>query len=130
MLFSRILLGLLGLMFLGFGAAFLARPSQMGQMVDIELTQPTGRMEIRAFYGGLEIGLGGFLLVCAIAGAWIQPSLVIAGLACAGPALGRVVGLLVDGKPRPVIYGILAFEIGCSVLVAIALALEWTRSRG
>ena len=125
MLFSRIVLVLLGLMFLSFGVAFLLRPAQMAQMVGIELPEPTARMEIRAFYGGLEIGLAVFLLVCAATGAWIKPGLLAAGLACAGPALGRTVGLLLDGKPKSVIFTILAVEVACAVAVALALMLEW-----
>ena len=82
MLFSRILLVLLGLMFLSFGVAFLLRPAQMAQMVGIELPEPTARMEIRAFYGGLEIGLAVFLFACAATGVWIMPGLA-AEVACA-----------------------------------------------
>lgn len=130
MLFSRILLVLLGLMFLGFGVAFLLRPTQMAQMVSVQLPEPTAKMEIRAFYGGLEIGLAVFLFACAAMGAWIKPGLLAAGLACAGPALGRTVGLLLDGRPRPVIFTILAVEVASAVVVAIALALEWRGTRG
>ena len=130
MLFSRILLVLLGLMFLGFGVAFLLRPTQMAQMVSVQLPEPTAKMEIRAFYGGLEIGLAVFLFACAAMGAWIKPGLLAAGLACAGPALGRTVGLLLDGRPKSVIFTILAVEVASAVVVAIALALEWRGTRG
>lgn len=130
MLFSRILLVLLGLMFLGFGVAFLLRPTQMAQMVRIELPEPTARTEIRAFYGGLEIGLAVFLFVCAATGAWVQPGLLAAGLACAGPALGRTVGLVLDGRPQSVIFTILAVEVACAAAAAVALVLEWRAGRG
>ena len=113
-----------------FGVAFLLRPTQMAQMVSVQLPEPTAKMEIRAFYGGLEIGLAVFLFACAATGAWIKPGLLAAGLACAGPALGRTVGLLLDGRPKPVIFTSLAVEVASALVVAVALALEWRGARG
>ena len=131
MVFSKVVLVLLGLMFLGFGLAFLLRPTQMAQMVSIELPEATAKTEIRAFYGGLEIGLAVFLFVCAATGGWIRPGLLAAGLACAGPALGRLVGLWLDGQPKPVLFTILAVEVACTAAVVVAFVLEGQQgSRG
>ncbi len=124
MIFARVMLGVSSLMFLGFGLAFLFRPVETAKLVDIPLPQPTGRIEIRAFYGGLEIALALFLGLCAVRSGWITPGLVMAVLASAGPAAGRIVGLLVDRKPRSVVFTILAVELVLALVTAVALGLH------
>lgn len=50
------------LMYLGFGIALLLFPVILLKNAGIFLNDPVGIMEARSFYGGLEIGLGLFLL--------------------------------------------------------------------
>ena len=73
---TRVTLWLAAALFLAFGLAILIQPellSGMGLPV-----QPVWRTELRAFYGGLEIGLAAFLILCARRPAWALPGLVAA----------------------------------------------------
>jgi len=124
MIVSRVVLAASGLMFLGFGLAFMFRPVATAGMVGISLPEPAAVTEIRAFYGGLEVGLAALLFVAAAYGPWRAMGLALATAAFAGPALGRIVGLVLDGKPRSVIYTILAVELAGAAVAAVCLVLE------
>ncbi len=57
---SRLALAIAAAGFAGFGAACLAQPKKMLRLVDIKATSPVGTTELRAMYGGLELGFGAF----------------------------------------------------------------------
>ncbi len=59
---DRILIVLSAGIFLFFGAWLFAIPSAL-EGIGIELTTPEAFIDIRATYGGLELGLAAFLLV-------------------------------------------------------------------
>ena len=50
----------------GFGIAFLVTPEKLIRQVDLALVGPGGLSEIWAMYGGLELGLAGFFIACAV----------------------------------------------------------------
>ena len=72
--FGKWVLVLAGLGFLGFGVAITAAPAAVLGGVGIS-GSAAGLVELRAFYGGLELGLGAFLLVCAARPAWRETGL-------------------------------------------------------
>ncbi len=94
--FARTILALNVLLFLGFGVAFLVWPARMTQTPGVVLPSPTALSDVRAIYGGMELGIAAFLVVCLRRGA-IPTGLLAATLVLAGTALGRAVGLIVDG---------------------------------
>ena len=63
--FAIVVLVLAGLGFLGFGLWLVVDPAGGLATVDIAATSPAGLIELRGFYGGLELGLGVFFLMCA-----------------------------------------------------------------
>ena len=65
MQFGRMVLGMSAVGWLGFGVWLYANPLNL---VEVGLTADTGlgRTEVRAFYGGFEIGIAAFLLWCAL----------------------------------------------------------------
>ncbi len=87
-----------GLAFLGFGLAFLLFPAGMTEGLDITLPTARADIEIRAFYGGLELGFGAFLLLAARRNDWHVPALVGAAMLLGGAGATRVVGQLVAGE--------------------------------
>lgn len=128
MIISRVLLVLLGLMFLGFGLAFLIRPVAVAGWVDIRAESATARTELRAFYGGLEVGLAVFLFAgAAVGGAWLKPALAMGLLASAGPVAGRLTAWAIEGRLERVMLHILLVEILLAVLAGAALTAEWLR---
>ncbi len=93
----RVILALIGLTFAGFGFAFIFNPDEMGALADLTLTMPSARTDVRATYGGLEFGLGVFLLMCAFRESFVRIGLFAAACALISMATARTVGLLTDG---------------------------------
>jgi len=94
--FDRILLALGGLIFLGFGILLLVRPEVLAE-IGISLESPTARADIRAIYGGLEIGVGLFLCVCALHESRVYFGLIGTAWITGFMAIGRLVGILLEG---------------------------------
>ena len=114
-----LLLAALGLV--GFGLPLLIQPSLLG-VVGVELARPSAATEIRAFYGGLELGLAAFFIAAAMrGGAWLRPALFAQTAAFGGIVIARLVGILVDGSAEPMIWLFAALEGAGAVLGAVAL---------
>ena len=108
-----------GIAFIALGVAFLARPTEMIAMVDIEATTALARGDIRAVYGGMEVGLGVALLLArgSQALAFAARALVLL-FACMVAA--RAGSFLADGVPADPGPLLLAVEIGGLVTAALA----------
>lgn len=110
-----------GLGFLGFGLLMLIAPQ--ASMASLGLTVPDGvpTTEIRAFYGGLELALGGLLLA-----AMAQPDYRRAGLWLGAVSYGmvaatRAAGMLIDASGGSFLLGALAVETVLTIWFALAL---------
>ena len=112
------------IVFGGFGVAFLLFPLFMASIVGIELPTPIAVIDFRATYGGLEIGLAVFFVICAFRESWIRPGLVAQAASLGGFAFGRIIGLILDGTPQPIIYYLLVAECAGCVLGLFALVKE------
>ena len=121
MIFARVVLVLTGLIYLVFGVFFLVDPEQAATIVCFWLGGPTAFTEVRAFYGGLEIGLAAFLVVCAVVRRFGPAGLLATLLLCGGTAAGRLVGMVVDESRSTVVVVSLAVELIVMALAAIAL---------
>lgn len=93
----RVILALIGLTFAGFGFAFIFNPDEMAALADLTLTVPSARTDLRAMYGGLEFGIGIFLLMCALRQRFVRVGLFAAACALVSMATARTVGLMMDG---------------------------------
>jgi hypothetical protein len=120
MRFARITLWLAALAFAGFGVALLVRPSLLG-VVGIVLARPAAAAEIRAFYGGLELGMAGFLVCASRRDAWVRPALAAQAAMLGGIVLARVIGIAVGGSAEPLILLFGAVEATGALLAIIAL---------
>jgi len=85
---------LTGLVFLGFGIAFLVDPEALAKAARLRLAQPRAYAEIRAMYGGLEVGLGLFFLVASQRTRWFRAALGAQVFALFGLAGGRLIGMI------------------------------------
>lgn len=119
--FAQTLLVLAGLGFLAFGAAILVAPAEVLGRVGIT-GSAAGLVELQAFYGGLELGLGGFLLAAGFVAGWRRPGLWVVALANGGIGLARLVGIAGSGEFTPFFGWALAWEFGFALLAALALA--------
>ncbi len=108
---SRIVLAFDGVAYLALGLWLFADPTGGLAGVQVTALTPVGETELRAMYGGLEVGLGLFGLHAArnaalgVAALWANVY-VLAGLAAA-----RGAGVLLGGGDAPIMRALLAFEL-------------------
>lgn len=108
------------------GAAFLAAPEGTGALVGVSLPSVTARNDVRAVYGGLQLGCATFLGLCAARRQWLVPGLAAQLLTLGGLFAARLVSLAADGVPT-----ILGFALQGAELVGLAagaLALRSART--
>jgi hypothetical protein len=116
----RLSLRLAALAFAGFGVALLVRP-ELIEMLGLELGRAAAVTEIRAFYGGLELGLALFFALASTRDAWLAPALFAQAAALGGIVLARLVGVALDGGPEPLILLFAAVEGTGAMLALVAL---------
>jgi len=97
--------------FFYFGFGFLLFPTTFCAAIDIELTSPTAITDIRATYGGFEIGLAVFLCFCARQPTFHGAGLLVTACAVGGFGAGRLFGIIMDGSTVPLMVGFTILEI-------------------
>jgi hypothetical protein len=117
---ARTYLRILGGMTLVFGLLYLLAPTTMTDPTGFGPLGPSATTDVRATYGGLQIGLGLFLLWAAAEDARVRLALVLQVLTIGAVALSRALGILLDGEATGVLLGALAFEV---LLTIAAIAL-------
>ncbi|MGH9201069.1 MAG: DUF4345 domain-containing protein [Vicinamibacterales bacterium] len=108
----RLVLVIIGMSFFGFGAAFLAYPGDMASVVSIALVNASARTDVRAVYGGMELGIGVFFLTCAMRRDFVRVGLFAAACVLVAMATSRFVGLLLDGFWQPLQLFVMLLEAG------------------
>ncbi len=121
MSFERILLAVLAAFVLLAGVGCLVAPSLFAQQAQFQTT-PSALTEIRAFYGGLQFGIGLFLVWCLRVPDRTSQGLLLGGLAVGGAGLARIFGVLLDQAPTSHHLVNLGIEAVTVLLVAIALS--------
>ena len=111
MTFVRAVLILTGATYVGLGVSFFIWPEVMTSFVGIVLSEPSARTDIRAVYGGGEIGLGLFLFICARRADYASAGLLLGALSLGGLAFFRSVSIILDGPQPAITYGLLASEL-------------------
>lgn len=103
------------------GATFLLRPDLLA-VAGVSVMGPSGATELRALYGGMELGLAAFFAVALRCRTWHRPALLLQVLTFAGLFLGRAYGLLADGAPERITFVLMTLEgLGLAVgLVALS----------
>ena len=107
--------------FVAFGVAFLLAPAKLAAYADVSTTSRLGLIELRAFYGGIEIGLGVFLAVTAMRREWQIPGLLCALLSLLGVFGARIYAMTVEGWPGATVLVLLAIELAGIVLAGFGL---------
>ena len=117
---ARVSLVLTALVFFGFGALFALRPDAIGTM-GVVTESITARIEIRAYYGGLGLGLGIFFALAAARRGWHLPALVAQIGSLGGLAAGRVLGMSLEGSAPIAMVLFAAVELAGVGLGLVAL---------
>jgi hypothetical protein len=115
---ARVLLFTMAVAFLAFGIAYAVWPDAMVKDVGLHLGE-SGRIDLRSVYGGMQVGIGAFLIYCAVAERRVRTGLV-ASLAMLGGLAGtRAIGMIQTGVTSNVMWSLLAVEaIGVPMAVA------------
>jgi hypothetical protein len=94
----------------------------MLKRVDVRAKSARGTTELRAMYGGLELGLGAFFAAAAAKTEWGRPALLAQTLGLGALAASRLVGILRDHPRGSLMKALFVAESSAAVLGAVALA--------
>lgn len=102
------LIGLIGLLMFSIWLQTLFIPQIIEHQFLIAANAPEGLSTLRADFGGLFLGVGMFSLLGLRAGQahWLLAAMVL----IAGAAVGRLVGIIIDGV-NAMAFGSMAFEL-------------------
>lgn len=117
-----VLVVLSALAFGGLGIVFLTDPPRLAGTVELG-TSPFQTIELRAMYGGLEIGVAIFLLWCAASPRRVAIGLWFSLFAYAGLGLGRLSGILLSGVAGGPHWTLVAVEATAVVMSLVGLAI-------
>ena len=129
MKFVRVFLIVIGTFSVIAGLAYILWPAEGAALADLELSSPTAVIEVRGFYGGQLLGLGVAILVGAWKQRFVVPALVLIAASLGGTAVGRLFGVMADGKLPPIVAGLLLVEVGTAAAAGFFLRRELTRVR-
>jgi hypothetical protein len=118
---ARTYLILIGLTFVGFGSWLLMDPEALSRLIGIHWETAAARTEIRAFYGGLELGIGLFLLGNGMRPQGVNVGLALIACALGGAGLARLGSLVQDGVEGWHMSAFMVLELAASVIALILM---------
>lgn len=116
---AKIFLSILGALSVISGVYAALLPQQFVTPMGFDLLAPAALTDVRASYGGFQLGCGLFSLWC-LNTARLHAGMLNAVLTLALIAACRVLGMLLDGAYTPALLGTFLFE---ATLTAIALVI-------
>jgi hypothetical protein len=108
-------------MTLFFGLVYLLAPERMTDPTGFGPLGPSALTDVRATYGGFQIGSGLFLLWAAAEAGRMPLALVLLALTIGAVALARLTGILIDGSPNDFLLAALATEIALTAITLFVL---------
>ena len=117
MRFAQTVLILGALPFAGVGIAFLAWPATWAAKIDLGVAGPTALADVRAVYGGMQLGCAYLLWRCAGRPERVRSGLVMMGVLYGSLAAARFVSYALAGLPSS-----LGLLLHGAELLAVALA--------
>jgi hypothetical protein len=121
--FARGYLRVLGAMSIVFGLIYLLVPEWMTDPTGFGPLPPNGKTDVRATYGGFQLGAGLFVLWAAAQPSLVRPALLLQVLTIGAIAVSRAIGFLIDGSPNTTLVFALASEIALTGIGLFALRL-------
>lgn len=121
---SKIVLILGGLIYLAFGLLFFVNPQVVTQMDGIILPSSSAANSIRAFFGGMEIGLGLLLFYFALNKERIIYGLIVFFMSIGVTSLARLYGILFAGASDKTNRISFASEFGFAVWALVCYIME------
>lgn len=117
--FPRGVLLVTALVFAVVGVWGFVSPASLVALVDVEVPTATASADARAQYGGFTLGMGVFLVLCAVRKEWTAAGLAACTITLTGFALARAVSAAVEGPVRPIIFVLMVSEACGALLCAV-----------
>jgi hypothetical protein len=124
MLFARIVLSIQIVALTALGLAYFIRPEEMASFSGALLMGSAAVTEVRAYYGGLQLGLAAYLVMALLRLDLLRPALLLLVLLYSVLALARFAGLWLDGGAQQ------TFNLYALLLEVLSAALAWWALRG
>lgn len=124
MLFARIVLLIQIAALVLLGLAYFIRPEEMASFSGALLMSAAAVTEVRAFYGGMQLGLAAFLAMALLRLDLLRPALTLLVLLYSALAVARTGGLWLDGGAQQ------TFNLYALLLELVSAGLAWWALRG
>lgn len=122
MKFAVMLLWITSVLFVMFGVAYIVAPQDFADLVTgVSPDAPSAVIDMRATYGGVALGLGLFVGICARRPNLLRQGLILSLLVVASIGAARLWGFVADGSPNGFMIVFLATEVVSVVLYILAL---------
>ncbi|CAA0111088.1 Uncharacterised protein [Zhongshania aliphaticivorans] len=122
---SKFLINITASIFTLYGVGFIFFPVEISLLItDFAPTNATALTDMRATYGGMSAAIGLVLFVLASKPQWEKLGVFAVLVFMLGMAIGRIVGLFVDGSTSAVMYVYLALEIVAFILSSYLLSKD------
>ena len=124
---TQIFLVLSGIGFMLIGVNTFRDPVAAMAGVELGVQSINALNEVRANYGGMQIGIG-ILLFSAGLLSWLsRPALLALSLITGGLVVGRIVSMVLDGMPNTTVQALLILEL-LTTIAAIFLFFRHTKN--
>ena len=121
---AKVVLGLFGLLYAALGVWCIVAPEMTSKKVGLYLVGAAGKSEFIVVYGGLEIALGVFFLVCGFDPQLNRAGLLLAVISSVCLALARTATvLLVPCVPRST-FTFYAAEVAMAAVAGVAFYIH------
>ncbi|MFI8381708.1 DUF4345 domain-containing protein [Pseudomonas sp. NPDC079086] len=124
MLFARVVLVIQLLALAGLGLAYFVQPHEMANLSGMLLMSPAAATDMRAFYGGLQLGLAAFIGLSLSRLDFTRAALTLLVLLYSALALARIGGLWLDGGAQQ------TFNLYALLLEVVSVGLCFWALRG
>lgn len=125
---TQLFLLLSGLVFILIGVNTFRDPVAAMAGVELGVQSINALNEVRANYGGMQMGIG-LLLVSAALMTWLtRPALLALSLVTGGLVVGRLMSIMIDGTPNSTVQALLGLEFFTTV-IAIFLFTQQPNSK-
>ncbi|WP_369958716.1 DUF4345 family protein [Pseudomonas benzenivorans] len=121
---ARVILVVQILVLGGLGLAYFIRPHEMANLSGMLLLAPAAATDVRAYYGGLQLGLAAYLLLALARLELIRGALTLLVLLYSALALARIGGLWLDGGAQQ------TFNLAALLLEVVSAGLAFWALRG
>lgn len=119
---TKILVIASALMFGAFGVLGMVDPARTLELIHMQPKDTTAINEVRAMYGGFELGVTAFLVACLFDRWSLRAGLFLTTAILLGAAGGRAMSMLAEGMPDPLFVQIWIFEMVFAAVCIFALA--------